>query len=173
MPCNADYMEPTVAEQQRKEAAVLVEYVLEQTGRDVPKHISEMATNPYGEHKLDIVIGEGDLVLWLCSQIKEFTKEQEDTILYDGRNPMARRLADWWEVHKVEDEKRERMEKRGQAARMAVPQYLVWDSEGRYQMTTQFYRVAYDKASQSGGAIQRVSLHANDFVFPHPDDCGE
>jgi hypothetical protein len=34
------------------------------------------------------------------------TPEQENRIVYNGRDPMSRRLADWWERHEEIDRQR-------------------------------------------------------------------
>lgn len=40
-----------------------------------------------------------NLLCLKCKHIEE-DKVYADCIIYDGRNPKARELADWWEVHK-------------------------------------------------------------------------
>jgi hypothetical protein len=49
--------------------------------------------------------------------LNEYTKdmlrnpEQLDRIMYNGRDPMSRKLADWWDEHKAEDAKRLEIER--------------------------------------------------------------
>jgi hypothetical protein len=38
--------------------------------------------------------------------------EDADRLVYDGRNPMARKLADWWEEHQKADKMRRNRERR-------------------------------------------------------------
>lgn len=47
----------------------------------------------------------------LCSLIRAMTEPELNAIVYNGRDPMSRKLADWWEEHKAEDEKRIEIEK--------------------------------------------------------------
>jgi len=43
----------------------------------------------------------------LCTICKSMTEEEENRLIYDGRNPKARKLADWWDEHKEMDKERE------------------------------------------------------------------
>lgn len=63
------------------------------------------AVHPYGK-------GGEEAMVTLCSVIRGMTEEQIDTIIYNGRDPVARKVADWWDVHKKEDEKRMEIESR-------------------------------------------------------------
>lgn len=98
MPCNTEYMEPTVQERQRRLAAQLLVYVYGAMKQPVPKEISEGAASLYG--------GSDDHVKQLCTLVGSMNKEQLDRIVYDGRNAQARKLADWWDEHRKEDWKR-------------------------------------------------------------------
>lgn len=48
----------------------------------------------------------------MCSAIRALTDEQMNRIVYDGRNPKARSLADWWEKHLEADRIREEQERK-------------------------------------------------------------
>ena len=34
---------------------------------------------------------------FLCTLIRNMSEEQRDRIVYNGRDPVSRRLADWWD----------------------------------------------------------------------------
>lgn len=101
MPCNCDYMEPTLAEQHRREAATLLVYVKKKLGQDIPVSLNKASKHIYGEG-----VDKDATVRELCSLCRGMSKEQEDEIIYNGRKRKARLLAEWWDTHKKEDEKR-------------------------------------------------------------------
>ena len=43
----------------------------------------------------------------LCKLCTDMTEEQTNAIIYNARDPMSRKLADWWEHHQIEDAKNE------------------------------------------------------------------
>lgn len=100
MPCSSEYMEPTVAERQRKHAAELLVFVKQKLGLSVSKEEKASAKSFYGEG------GEKSMVK-LCTILRGMTSEEEERVVYDARDPMSRKLADWWEEHQAEDAKRE------------------------------------------------------------------
>lgn len=102
MPCNTDHMEPTVAERQTREGAAILVYVLESLGKDVIPEIRSAASDIYGRGA-----HPSNIVGMLCTLIKNMTEEEKDRILFNGRNAMARRAADWWDEHQREDAKRD------------------------------------------------------------------
>ena len=112
MPCDSSHMEPTGKERQSKQAAELIVYAanaLTVMGNQtiIPSWISNAAESIYGSsHKVDSLF---EILCEMCSNMS--TKEQGQ-IMYDGRNPMARCLADWWDRHQEADAKREAMEKK-------------------------------------------------------------
>lgn len=46
----------------------------------------------------------------LCQLLNGLNDEQTSTIVYNGCNKQARKLADWWERHQKLDKEREEME---------------------------------------------------------------
>lgn len=48
----------------------------------------------------------------LCTACKNMSEKLKDKLMYDGRNRMARKLADWWENHQRQDTKREARERK-------------------------------------------------------------
>lgn len=55
----------------------------------------------------------------LCAIIRGMTKEQKETIVYNAKSKMSRKLADWWEEHLKDDKKREQ-EKKAEKKRQAL-----------------------------------------------------
>lgn len=106
MPCNCDYMEPNAAEKNTKQTAQNLIYVYKSLGKDIPSAYKDAAETYYPNiHLLN------EIVIDLCSTIRQMTDEQRDKIIYDGRNSDARKLADWWEKHQKADEARIKKEK--------------------------------------------------------------
>jgi hypothetical protein len=98
MPCNSEYLRQTNWEAERQLAAQLLVYLLESIDQPVPADVAETARTYYAAK---------DYVSALCSAISGLTPAEIDRVMYDGRNPMARKLADWWEKHVTADRERE------------------------------------------------------------------
>ena len=101
MPCRSDYMEPTNKELLLRETARLLIYVRVYTGVRISSKLATAAQAVYCKE---------DYVAELCSAIRALTQEEMDRIVYDGRNPEARKLADWWDKHQEADRKRQEEE---------------------------------------------------------------
>jgi hypothetical protein len=99
MPCRSDYMEPNQKERLLQETAQLLIYVLMNTNSGVK------VSNKLKFASRDIYC-QRDYVAELCTAIRSLTEEEQARIVYDGRNPEARRLADWWDKHQEADRKR-------------------------------------------------------------------
>ena len=97
MPCNSNHMEPTARERQHSKAATLLVYALKAMDKPVHASLLRDAIDIYGGQN-----GEASMAA-LCTLLRSMTDEQRNRIVYDGRNPMARRLADWWDKHQAED----------------------------------------------------------------------
>lgn len=101
MPCNSDYLNPNLSEQESKRAAQNIVYVHECLAISCPDWIKKAANATYGNsEKLN------DLVVILCEICTNLTREQKEAIMYNGRSKKARQLADWWEEHQEADRKR-------------------------------------------------------------------
>lgn len=98
MPCNSEYMNPSQAEQNSKEVCGLLIYLSNKVGKTVPSWVGAAASNTYGNpRRLD------EATQMLCA----LCQESGDEVIYnDIRDPMCRRLADWWEEHKAADRAR-------------------------------------------------------------------
>ena len=103
MPCNSDYMNPTEKEIKLKETAMFYDFALSKMGLQVPIEVTLAANAEYG--------GD-DYVEPLCSLIKRMSEEQKETIIYNAKNRLSRKLADWYEEHLEADRKREAEEQK-------------------------------------------------------------
>ena len=106
MPCQSSYMEPNPQEKESKEVAEHLVYVFRSLGEKIPEYVKESCRDYYGGVKY-----LNRMTAILCKVITEMEKVQLDIIVYDGRNPDARALADWWDYHQKRDMKREEEEK--------------------------------------------------------------
>ena len=108
MPCNSDYMDPNQSERNSKEVAEHLMYIQSlQPYIILPKYISEAANNFYGNSdKLN------EMVVLLCSIISRFDNEELNRIVYNGKDPKSRKLANWWDIHEKEDAKRINQDRR-------------------------------------------------------------
>lgn len=117
MPCRSDYMEPNQKERLLQETAQLLIYVRMNTKSGVK------ITNKLKNASQDIYCRQ-DYVPELCAAIRAMTEEEQDRIIYDGRNPAARKLADWWDKHQEADRKRieeeQRVQKREELRQAAI-----------------------------------------------------
>lgn len=98
MPCH-DYIPDSVPESH--EAAQLICYVSGPLGLAVPEWVQKAAKSAYGDHARN-----GELTEMLCSIIRTMHPALQNAVMYNGRIPDARRLAEWWEKHEEHDEKR-------------------------------------------------------------------
>lgn len=91
MGCRSDYMEPTAREIENKLVIELLDYVCPKMN----------LTKPYPKNNVD------EATARLCEICTKMGNVEVERIMYDGRNPMARKLADWWDCHQEADRKRE------------------------------------------------------------------
>lgn len=106
MPCQSDHMEHTPREVESARVAELLAYAKRQIKETVSREITTAAKNYYGDvKKLDEWTAE------LCAICSNLTEDEKGKIIYDGRNPKARKLADWWDYHQEFDKKRIAIEK--------------------------------------------------------------
>ena len=101
MPCNSNYMEPTLAEVNSKQVAVNLVYVCNMIGATPPSKVVNAAASMYGDWRI-----LDEMVVRLCGLISEMTDEDQSRIIYNGRNAEARKLAMWWDEHKAADLRR-------------------------------------------------------------------
>jgi hypothetical protein len=124
MPCRSDYPEPSPREIEYKKVSQFLKYVFTEifSGKfdqfvdaDLQKKIRKIRkTNAnevlYGIDKLD-AISNLDNTASLCELLRLLPENIIEKLVYDGRNPEARKLADWWDNHQAFDLKREKEEK--------------------------------------------------------------
>ena len=102
MPCNSEHMNARPDEVLSRETAKLIVYLNTKLGITTPAWIATAADEYYGaEDRVD------EVVSLLCTTIRGMTTEQVDTIVYNGKDETARKLADWWDEHQKADAIRE------------------------------------------------------------------
>ena len=105
MPCNSNYMNPTLKEINRRETSELICYVNRKLNLPTPTNIIEASQDIYGQGvELD------EVVSLLCEKISSMTEQQKESIVYNAKNKTSRKLADWWEEHVEADKRRLKME---------------------------------------------------------------
>jgi len=107
MPCRSDYLEQTHEEANNQLAAQLLVYVYEALRQDVPDWVAAEAKTYYAHDTRSVPL--------LCKTVKGLTPRQLKRIVYDGTNPTARKLADWWDKHQQMDEEKVRRARRATA----------------------------------------------------------
>ena len=125
MPCNSDYMEQNTKERQLQETAKILVYVIEAKGGVPSKEIQNASTEYYCNFNKGVSL--------LCKEIGEMTEEEMNTIVYDGRNPMARQTANWWELHveadRLRDENKSAKEQQEEIAKIAIAKLTIEERE--------------------------------------------
>lgn len=99
MPCRSDYMEPTGKERRLQETAQLLVYLRQntKTGDKISNKLRSAASDLYCRV---------DFVPELCEAIRSLSADDFDRVVYNARDPMSRKLADWWEKHEEADRQR-------------------------------------------------------------------
>lgn len=104
MPCRCDHMEPNKRELESKRVAELLAWVY-----SIPKNFPKTPVEKYIKASKS-TYGNVHLVDEMTAELCKMCHQLDDSIIYDGRNPMARKLADWWDEHQILDEKRRHRE---------------------------------------------------------------
>ncbi len=107
MPCRSDYQDPNAREIESRLVCRLLRYLMREKGIVVPNRISAGANDSYGN-----VSHLNQDTAMLCDLCQNFTEEERDILLYDGRVAEARELAAWWERHQKADTTRAKKEER-------------------------------------------------------------
>lgn len=108
MPCYSDYMDPMWWEVELHECAMLRVYVDKYLHTKSPTRLLEASKHGCGS-PLKLVDLE-PLVVELCATLNSLTPKQRNHLIYNARDAMSRRLADWWERHQLADRERKRRE---------------------------------------------------------------
>lgn len=103
MPCNSDYLEPSIREAELSRAAGLLVFALEASGRTPEPWARKEAANLYASDER--------IVPELCALIRSLGDSERDRIVYDAKSRISRDLADWWEEHEQADREREERER--------------------------------------------------------------
>lgn len=115
MPCRSDYMEPNLREKDSHEVA---KHIMNLDSKYPNLIRYALNTLGYGENYFDVIKSgtatmygsienADDFTRILCYVCSHMTEEQQDQAIYNGREPNARKLADWWDKHKQFDAVRE------------------------------------------------------------------
>jgi hypothetical protein len=102
MPCNSDYLSDTPAETATRRVAGHLAYLKLSLGQEVSAQIKRdisFKDYPNTDHLNEYVVE-------LCTILGGLTEDQLNHIVYDGKNPKARDLANWWDYHKQADAER-------------------------------------------------------------------
>ena len=99
MPCNSDYMEQNNKEKQLQETAKILSFVLEARGKEVTTEIKQASNDYYCKFENGVKL--------LCDEFRSMNETEMDTIVYNGRDSMSRRTANWFEIHEEADKLRE------------------------------------------------------------------
>ena len=97
MPCNSEYMRQNDYEKRLQQTAQLLVFAMRKLGQSPTPVMTETADNDYAQY---------DFTPDLCKLINGLSEFEVDQIIYNGRDPMSRRLADWWERHQQADKER-------------------------------------------------------------------
>jgi hypothetical protein len=97
MPCRCD---PSPDEEEEALLLDLISYAFKATKTSIPKWVNDEDNSTSVKQRLD------NLTNLLCNHCTNMSKKEQKTVIYDGRNPQARKLADWWEEHQEWDKAR-------------------------------------------------------------------
>ena len=103
MPCNSDYLNQNTKEAELQRAAKLLVILHKKMKKKSPEWVTTAADTYY--------CTEEKVVPALCEEIRSLTKEQQDKIIYNGRDADCRKLADWFDEHDKADRERIKQEK--------------------------------------------------------------
>jgi hypothetical protein len=95
-------MEPHGAEVESKAVAEHLMYLNEKAHIKVSDEVEAAADNYYGNKEM-----LHEFTMQLCSACHKVS----DDIIYNGRDPKARKLADWWDNHQAGEARREKEDK--------------------------------------------------------------
>lgn len=97
MPCRTDYDNSYYrAQQHNRECAEMAVWLGFQLGLNVNKAIQSAVVS--GKN-----VGQTEA---MCETLTSLDKDVYYPIIYNGRDPMARKVADWWDRHQEFDRKR-------------------------------------------------------------------
>jgi len=99
-------MEPNAREVESKRVCQLLKYLFAAAEITVSAFVSERIENGAKEYYGNTTSLDADTEL-LCQLLRTLPDDKVATVVYDGRNPEARKLADWWDHHQTADAKRE------------------------------------------------------------------
>lgn len=100
MACTQD--SPSSEEEYRQHTAQLYIHLCRKLELTPPLWVTQAAAEAY--------CGEKHTAPALCNLLDVMGSAEIDTLVYNGRDPMARKLADWWDEYKANDRGRKAYE---------------------------------------------------------------
>lgn len=104
MPCSSEHMKQTGTEAYNQRTAQLYIYALEKMSAFSKIDKKNLALAKSEAHDSYARV---DFTQQLCDLLRDLSPEQIEQVVYNARDPMSRKLADWWEEHQDADQKRE------------------------------------------------------------------
>ena len=101
MGCRSDYMEPNEREKESVLVCHLLIFAFTELKRKIPQDVVSAAMATYGD-----VVRLDEHTALLCDTCANMSVRYCERIIYNGRSPDSRRLADWWDRHQEADKKR-------------------------------------------------------------------
>jgi hypothetical protein len=101
MACKNWDTEPNYYEVESQRVCRLLQYALTCLNWEHPEWVTRFAARG-SCHKEEL----DRATALLCESCSGMNEEQQRVIIYDGRNPDARSLADWWDRHQESDRRR-------------------------------------------------------------------
>lgn len=96
MPCYQEPESSSVYESRR--VANLIIILNKKLRKKTEDTIIKYSTASYEDHC-------EELTPILCGMIKKLSKDDKDKYIYNGKDANCRKLADWWDEHKLMDKK--------------------------------------------------------------------
>lgn len=101
MPCISDWPKPTEQHQRNQRSAQMMLYVCQKQKRKISITLKQDADDEFCHTNYTVA---------LCGLLKCMPDDERDALIYNARDPQARKLADWWEKHQKQDAVREKVE---------------------------------------------------------------
>lgn len=103
MPCEGPSGESCRTVEMKKHRAELLIYLLGKLGA-FSRKAEAFVKDPWSSSK------DYEAQVDLCTTLRSLSEAEIERIVYDAKNPMARKLADFWEQHQNDDAEREKRE---------------------------------------------------------------
>ena len=101
MACNCEHLNPNRYEIESRIACQNLVYAMGRLNITTPDWVIAGAKHIYGDRAR-----MHELTVMLCDLCRNMTTQQQEEIIYNGRNANARQLAIWWGAHQEADRRR-------------------------------------------------------------------